>query len=241
MSIPGGGMAERPKAAVLKTADPKGSGGSNPSPSAKPFPGGDGLPRPRGRLECPPFQAQSAERWPSGRRRQIANLLRGYPAPPRVRIPASPPFFSFPFSFAGLRAVPPALLALFLFLLPSCKGPTWTVRSEPSKAEVFLDGRKIGTAPVVVEGVYPGTRELLLTAPGREARTFLLDVRPGPPGWIFPLDFPLDMGLALFSSRNRTLDLALPPARKKEVPEPGREEIKAMTARALELSRKRVD
>ena len=29
-----GGMAERFKAAVLKTAEPKGSGGSNPSPSA---------------------------------------------------------------------------------------------------------------------------------------------------------------------------------------------------------------
>ena len=29
-----GGMAEWTKAAVLKTADPKGSGGSNPSPAA---------------------------------------------------------------------------------------------------------------------------------------------------------------------------------------------------------------
>jgi hypothetical protein len=30
-----GGMAEWMKAAVLKTASPKGDGGSNPSPSAK--------------------------------------------------------------------------------------------------------------------------------------------------------------------------------------------------------------
>ena len=231
-------MAERPKAAVLKTADPKGSGGSNPSPSAKPSERGDGLPRRGGRLECPPREKPSAERWPSGRRRQIANLLRGYPAPPRVRIPASPPFSSLP--IPDLRAVP-AFLGLLLFLLPSCKGPTWTIESTPPRAEVFLDGRKIGATPAEVEGVYPGTRELLLTAPGREARTFLLDVRPGPPGWIFPLDFPLDMGLALFTSRDRVLDLTLPSAQKREVPEPGREEIKAMTDRALELSRKRVD
>ena len=37
MPTQGGGMAERPKAAVLKTADPKGSEGSNPSPSARLF------------------------------------------------------------------------------------------------------------------------------------------------------------------------------------------------------------
>ncbi len=234
----GGGMAERPKAAVLKTADPKGSGGSNPSPSARPTERGDGLPRKGGRLECSPRENAGAERWPSGRRRQIANLLRGYPAPPRVRIPASPPFSFLP--FPGLRAVP-AFLGLLLFLFPSCKGPTWTIESTPPKAEVFLDGRRIGATPAVVEGVYPGTRELLLTAPGREARTFLLDLRPGPPGWIFPLDFPLDLGLALFTSRDRVLYLTLPSARKKEIPEPGREEIKAMTDRALELSRKRVD
>ncbi|HHI68757.1 MAG TPA: PEGA domain-containing protein [Planctomycetes bacterium] len=153
-------------------------------------------------------------------------------------MPASPPFSSLP--IPDLRAVP-AFLGLLLFLLPSCKGPTWTIESTPPRAEVFLDGRKIGATPAEVEGVYPGTRELLLTAPGREARTFLLDVRPGPPGWIFPLDFPLDMGLALFTSRDRVLDLTLPSAQKREVPEPGREEIKAMTDRALELSRKRVD
>ncbi len=225
-------MAERPKAAVLKTADPKGSGGSNPSPSAIPFPLPGGFPREGSGLECPPLGTPRAERWPSGRRRQIANLLRGYNAPPRVRIPASPPSF--------LRALA-ALVLPALFLCPSCKGPTWKIRSVPPGAEVFLDGRRIGKTPVPVEGVYPGTRELMLTAPGREARTFLLDVRPGPPGWIFPLDFPLDMGLALFTSRTKTLQLDLPASREKTVPKPGRDDIQAMASRALDLARSRVD
>jgi len=92
-----------------------------------------------------------------------------------------------------------------------------------------------------VEGVYPGKRELLLTAPSTKAGKFLLEVRPGPPGWIFPLDFPLDMGLALFTDRNRTLTLELPPSQAGKVPEPGREEIQTLAARAAGLARKRVD
>ncbi len=232
-------MAERPKAAVLKTADPKGSGGSNPSPSASSFPSSPALlPRAQG-LESLHSRKPRVERWPSGRRRQIANLLRGYNAPPRVRIPASPPHPSSSSSFLFRGAA--ALLWPLLFLLTACQGPTWKIQSRPPKATVFLDGRERGKTPVTIEGVYPGRREILLSSPGTLPRRFLLEVRPGPPGWIFPLDFPVDLGLALFTDRNRTLTLDLPAARNGEIAEPGREEIQALAARALELSRRRVD
>ena len=63
-------MAEWLKAAVLKTVEPKGSVGSNPTPSA---------------MERPGEMAESAEG---------ARLLSecGGKLPPRVRIPLSPPF-----------------------------------------------------------------------------------------------------------------------------------------------------
>src|SRR5438552_8486018 len=70
-----GGVAEWLKAAVLKTAFPKGDGGSNPSSSAR---------------ECVGFDNKgSVERWPRGRRRRFAKPLygaetsyRGFESPP---------------------------------------------------------------------------------------------------------------------------------------------------------------
>ena len=183
----------------------------------------------------PPAKDPRAERWPSGRRRQIANLLRGYPAPPRVRIPASPPLF---LSSGGL--------VLFLLLalpgaLTACKGPSWTIESRPPGAQVYLDGRARGKTPFTLEGVYPGKREIYLAAPGRRPARTLLEVRPGPPGWLFPLDFPLDLGLTLFTQRDRSLTLDLPPARTGEIPEPRREQIQALSSRVEDLARKRVE
>ncbi len=129
-------MAERPKAVVLKTTDPKGSGGSNPSPSAR----------------------HKVERWPSGRRRQIANLLRGYPAPPRVRIPASPPFLF--------------LLALAAMLV-SCSAPSLKIESYPSGAALFIDGELKGRTPLTVKADFPGQRRIEVSKKGMQTRTLV--------------------------------------------------------------------
>jgi hypothetical protein len=53
--------------------------------------GMDAPPSPGRASTAAPERGTGAERWQSGRMRQIANLLRGNCAPPRVRIPASPP------------------------------------------------------------------------------------------------------------------------------------------------------
>ena len=71
-----GGMAERLKAAVLKTAEAQASVGSNPTPSAMGYSRIGGKP----------------ERWPS--KAEGNRLLSGCTpnSVPRVRIPPSPPF-----------------------------------------------------------------------------------------------------------------------------------------------------
>jgi hypothetical protein len=46
---------------------------------------------------------------------------------------------------------------------------TLTVRAEPAGAEVLLDGRPIGRTPLTQSGFLPGTKRILVRAPGREA------------------------------------------------------------------------
>ena len=60
-------------------------------------------------------------------------------------------------------------------------GPSGTVyvTSSPSGATVVLDGRSVGTAPLSVEGVRPGTRTLTVSRRGYETVTQRIEVRPG--------------------------------------------------------------
>ena len=216
-------MAEWPNAAVLKTADPQGSGGSNPSPSARSFPGRDRLRPGQAGIQCPLLDC--VERWPSGRRRQIANLLWGYNAPPRVRIPASPPALLF-------------LLGLAL-LGGACGNPRILVQSRPCPATLYLDSTRRGRTPLRLEGRFPGERALEVVAPGHRRQEILTDLRPSLPVLLFPLDFPFELGRALFGAGERALTLDLEPAPATRVERPQEEEIRGFARRARALGLRR--
>ena len=118
------------------------------------------------------------DRWQSGRLRQIANLLTGIFARPRVRIPPCPPI--------GL-----ALLLLAAFL-PSCVTRTLYVDSDPQGAQVFLDGRQVGVTPYAEEFDYYGVRRLELRHPGQVRLLTELDIER--PWWqIFPISVVSDL------------------------------------------------
>lgn len=53
------------------------------------------------------------------------------------------------------------------------------VTSSPSGAVVRLDGRRVGTTPVTLEGVRPGTRAVALVRRGYETATRQIEIRPG--------------------------------------------------------------
>ena len=211
-------MAERPNAPVLKTGDPRGSGGSNPSPSATPP--GPALHGPGPTLECP--GSPTVERWPSGRRRQIANLLWDYLVPPRVRIPASPPLFC------------------LLLLLAGCGTHHTTITSSPADSPCYIDGRLRGTTPLETTSRWPGYRRIEVIKENHQLRETRVDLRPSPPTWLFPLDFPWDLLRQLLGPGERRVHLRLPPAAAGEAPLPDRTELLRTCRRAASLAARRV-
>jgi PKD repeat protein len=54
-----------------------------------------------------------------------------------------------------------------------------TVRSNPAGANVYLDGEKIGTTPVTVQDIAPGTRRLLLTLQGYSDISETMEIAAG--------------------------------------------------------------
>ncbi len=58
------------------------------------------------------------------------------------------------------------LLATALLALPSCASRVLLIESEPSGAEVVLDGRVVGITPVSVPFRYGGSSEVILLAAG---------------------------------------------------------------------------
>ena len=171
--------------------------------------------------------------------RQIANLLRGLNAPPRVRIPASPPFFHW--RWAPILA---ALLAV-----PGCHIPTTTVASQPEGVPVALDGRLRGRTPLEIQARYPGIRSVeWLPAPPetpggspRPGRVERLELRPAPPAWLFPLDFPPDLAWSLVSSRDQRVEAALSPPAQGPEEAPTGKEIADMARRARVLALRRAE
>lgn len=107
-----------------------------------------------------------------------------------------------------------ALLAAAL--LPGCVSRKLFLRSEPAGAEVWLDGRRVGTTPYEEELPGWGTRSLELRLEGRETlRTELALPAPWYEWW------PLDLLAAVWPwtlEAHRGFDFALAPA------EPGAED-----------------
>ena len=87
-------------------------------------------------------------------------------------------------------------LALAAALLPlaavGCVDRIISIRSEPSGAEVWLDGERKGTTPHDEHYAYYGTRELVLIKPGYRTNRQTLPLDS--PWWqIFPFDFVTDV------------------------------------------------
>jgi len=57
---------------------------------------------------------------------------------------------------------------------------TLHITSDVPGAQVFIDRKFIGTAPVTAEDVAPGTRQVNVSAPGYEGVAETLEVTPGP-------------------------------------------------------------
>jgi hypothetical protein len=84
------------------------------------------------------------------------------------------------------------LAACAPLLLAGCVERYIALRSEPSGADVYVDGDKVGQTPIDVPYVWYGTREILLEKRGyREIRE---RVALNPPWWQYPgLDFITDV------------------------------------------------
>ena len=61
-----------------------------------------------------------------------------------------------------LRTLSPLLIIFALFLNTGCVERLMQVRSEPTGAQVFLDGRHIGVTPIDVPFDFYGTREVMV-------------------------------------------------------------------------------
>ncbi len=87
------------------------------------------------------------------------------------------------------------LTALSLSTLTGCVERALLIRSEPSGARVFLDGKDVGTTPTRVPFDFYGTREVMVRyeptergeGPAYAAETRLVPVRPPWFQW-FPID-----------------------------------------------------
>lgn len=77
---------------------------------------------------------------------------------------------------------------ILLFLIPtglwsqsagSAEDTGLFISSAPIRAEVTLDGTPIGTTPLLVRNLEPGTHEIAIIKPGHLPRTDTVEVRPG--------------------------------------------------------------
>jgi hypothetical protein len=119
-------------------------------------------------------------------------------------------------------------------LLGGCVDRLVSIRSEPTGAEVYLDGVKVGETPCEVRYTWYGTRELILEKRGyREVRE---RVSLSGPWWQYPvLDFVTDV-LIPFTITDRT-DLTYTLERAPTT----QDELVEVRARAEELRRRARD
>jgi hypothetical protein len=134
---------------------------------------------------------------------------RPVPDPSPVERPAAPPVVAPPMD------LPPVMPG------PERRAPSTPVRSAPAAApepvapvapttatlhitsdvpgaQVFIDRKFVGNAPVTAEDVAPGTRQINVSAPGYEGVAETLDVTPGPRDVLISLKtIRLDQSLAV--------------------------------------------
>lgn len=77
---------------------------------------------------------------------------------------------------------------LLAIISTGCVHRRLTIRSQPSGARVFVDGKDAGFTPTAVDFTYYATREVRLVMPGFETRTRKVSLAP-PWYQLPPLDF----------------------------------------------------
>lgn len=87
-----------------------------------------------------------------------------------------------PTSISKLRRA--ATSCMVMALLGGCVERTMAIKSDPSGADVFVDGKSVGTTPVDVPFVWYGTREIVVEKDGFETARAVEDVSA--PWWQYP-------------------------------------------------------
>ncbi len=106
------------------------------------------------------------------------------PDPAPVTAPARPPAPAVPAPATPRPATPrpaapgPAAPVTTTPVAPATA--TLRIDSDVPGANVFIDRKFVGTAPVTAHDVQPGTRQINVSAPGFEGVAETLDVEPGP-------------------------------------------------------------
>ena len=80
------------------------------------------------------------------------------------------------------------LVSLGIVASSGCVHRRLTIRSPPTGAQVFVDGKEAGFTPTAVDFTYSATREVRLVKPGFETQTFKVPLAP-PWYQLPPLDF----------------------------------------------------
>lgn len=100
------------------------------------------------------------------------------------------------------------------------------VSSRPAGAAVFLDDKRIGSAPLAIENVPPGTHSIRLELPGRSIARDVVQVKPGEEmawsGVLDPLKGSLtvvpktdSVGVRIFSKDGRLVETLVAPFHRK--------------------------
>ena len=93
-----------------------------------------------------------------------------------------------------IRFFPFLALIAVIFVSAGCVTRTITVRTNPSNASVYLDGKLVGESPVTIPFTYYGTRKIMIERRDDEEkltheRTTSFEKIKAPVYEIFPLDF----------------------------------------------------
>ena len=112
-----------------------------------------------------------------------------------------------------------------MLLTTGCVERTWTIKSEPSGALVYVSGVEKGRTPVTLNFTYYGTYEVILRKEGYQ--TLKEDIEINAPWYQAPvIDFFTEISPKKYEDKRMTMHIL----RKKRPPTP--EEIQALKDRA---------
>ena len=102
-----------------------------------------------------------------------------------------------------------------LLLSTACVERKMRIRSDPSGATVYVDGRRVGDTPHDESFVWYGTREVILVKEGHQTSVSLLPLRI-PIYQIPPVDVVTDVLVPWTIEDDHPLDVSLAPVQKED-------------------------